>query len=72
MCETCNSIPCKPDCPENGDFYPQRVCYRCYECGEPIYEDDLYLDYDGIEICQQCVDEHMVAAVYSGGEQYDD
>lgn len=72
MCSECNSLPHAPGCPDDEEFYPQRICYRCYECGEPIYEDDQYLDYDGIEICKSCVDEHMNTAIYSGGDGYDD
>ena len=68
MCSTCNSFPHKPGCPDDGGFYPQRICYRCHECGEPIYEDDLYMDYDGLEICQSCIEEHTTVAIYSGQE----
>ena len=68
MCSTCNSYPHKPGCPDDGGFYPQRICYRCHECGEPIYEDDFYMDYDGVEICQSCIEEHMTVAIYSGME----
>ena len=68
MCRECNSFPCKANCPYNDRFYPQRICFRCHECGEPIYEDDLYMEFDGVEICQSCIDEHMTVAIYSGLE----
>lgn len=70
MCNTCNRVPHAQCCPDSDEFYPQRICYRCYECGEPIYEDDLYMDYDGVQICQSCIDELTTVAIYSGGDAY--
>lgn len=71
MCELCHSYPHKPGCPNDEEFYPQRVCFMCYECGEPIYEDEHYIDYDGVQICQSCIDELTTTAVYCGDKEDD-
>ena len=44
--------------------FPQRVCCTCYVCGEAIYEDEMYMRFDGVDICQNCVDDMMTIAVY--------
>lgn len=32
----------------------------CYECGEPIQDEDHYY-YDGMHICNRCMDNHRVS-----------
>lgn len=48
-----------------------RVCCTCYVCGEAIREDDLYMHFDGIDICQQCVDDLTIIARYKEVDRYD-
>lgn len=48
-----------------------RVCCTCYVCGEAIREDDLYMHFDGVDICQQCVDDLTIIARYKEVDRYD-
>lgn len=72
MCNECHQFPHVSGCPDDSGFYPQRICFTCHVCGEPIYEDDLYMEFDGIQICKPCVEEHESVAIYNGGDEYDE
>ena len=48
----------------NEQEFPKRICCTCYVCGGPIWEDDSYMHFDGIDICENCIDDHMKTATY--------
>ncbi len=55
MCEICLRTPCLSQCP-NAPL-PPVVC-ECEECGDPIYEGDLYYHIGEHKFCETCVVEN--------------
>lgn len=50
-------LPCMLFCPLRDDSYE----YHCDECGDEVLAEDLY-DYEGKEICKDCLLEIMPKA----------
>lgn len=59
MCEICRQTPCHNRCP----YAPEpQVAYRCWQCGNEIYEgEDLYIINDEMW-CEECVTECRTTA----------
>ena len=51
MCEYCRQTPHHPRCPMADD--PPIVC-KCEECGEEIYEGDLFYHIGDHKFCESC------------------
>ncbi len=49
---------------DTDDF--SRVCYHCSECGDKIYEDERYYEFDGEIICDSCIESHERTAEWEG------
>ena len=49
-----------------GDYDEPRPCFICGECGEAIYEDERYFDFEGTVICDSCIEHHERTAVWEG------
>lgn len=54
MCEICRSSPCLSRCPNAADPTPVTHCHRC---GEPIIPGDEYGVIDGLDYCEDCIDD---------------
>ena len=44
-----------------------RPCFFCGECGEAIFEDERYFNFEGNIICDSCIEHHECTAVWEGG-----
>lgn len=56
MCEICGHIPCHPRCPNADEDTPVKSCNHC---SEDIYENDTYYQIDGLDLCEDCFEEHV-------------
>ena len=54
MCAICMKTPCDPRCPNAPD--PPAVA-SCHRCGEPIVPGDEYARIDGVNYCENCIDD---------------
>lgn len=53
MCEICYHSPCLSGCPNAPD---PPAAFRCHGCEEAIYPEDEYARIDGVEYCEDCID----------------
>lgn len=53
MCDICKQYKCPSSCP-NAPEPP--VFARCSECGDKIYDGDVYYEIINEYICEDCVD----------------
>ena len=67
MCEICHYTPCLSGCPNAPDPPP---AFRCHGCEEAIYPEDEYARIDGVEYCEDCIDNmpYCVLIPKLGGE----
>lgn len=54
MCSLCMKSPCDSRCPNAPD--PQAVT-DCARCHEPIYPGEEYARIDGVDYCENCIDD---------------
>ena len=55
MCEFCYQYPCNIACP-NSD---EEAVTSCDLCGTGITRGETYYTVDGIEICEECIDDYI-------------
>ena len=55
MCEFCHQYPCNVACP-NSD---EEAVTSCSICGTGITRGETYYTVDGIEICEECIDDYI-------------
>lgn len=55
MCMVCRMSPCHPQCPNAPD---PPAAFQCHKCGEPILLGDEYARIDGVEYCEDCIDNY--------------
>ena len=67
MCEICHYTPCLSGCPNAPD---PPAAFRCYGCEEAIYPEEEYARIDGVEYCEDCIDNmpYCVLIPMLGGE----
>ena len=67
MCSICHSSPCLSGCPNAPD---PPAAFRCHDCDEAIYPGDEYAKIDGVEYCEQCIDNYPYCVLIPllGGE----
>ncbi len=67
MCEICYHSPCLSGCPNAPD---PPAAFRCHGCEEAIYPEDEYARIDGVEYCEDCIDNmpYCVLVPMLGGE----
>ena len=67
MCEICYHSPCLSGCPNAPD---PPAAFRCHGCEEAIYPEDEYARIDGVEYCEDCIDNmpYCVLIPKLGGE----
>lgn len=53
MCEECRHYPCISRCP---NFEEDPVCY-CSECGEGIFNGDIYYKIADMMLCEDCIND---------------
>lgn len=58
MCCECLTNPCHPRCPNASD--PKWV-YNCGWCGQPIFEEEEYMETPNGPVCKECIEGMSVA-----------
>lgn len=53
MCDICRQTPCASLCPNAPE---PSVFTRCSECGDKIYDGDVYYEIINEYFCEDCVD----------------
>lgn len=53
MCSICHTNPCLSRCPNASEPMTVTVCYYC---GEPIVSGDKYLQNNGDDYCEACIE----------------
>ncbi len=56
----CHSFPCLRGCPNEAEPRPALVCDLCKE---KIVEGDEYMDFEGINVCQDCLENHSARSI---------
>ena len=52
MCELCKHFPCDFRCPNASE---PLIAYYCDECGEPIYDGEIYYKIGEDFYCEECI-----------------
>ena len=55
MCEFCYQYPCNVSCP----YSDEEAVTSCSICGTGITSGETYYTVDGIEICEECIDDYI-------------
>ena len=58
MCQNCGQYFCYPSCPSFVGLSAElgRRLFRCFSCGESIFEADDYSIYNGVAFCAECAE----------------
>lgn len=71
-CMVCGSIEDTADDSLVCENCSNNVRTRCYDCGERLYDGDIYYDNDGYAYCESCYYDHYYDCTFCGSEENTD